>query len=111
MNMLDHYNRTQMYRFIVLVILIGLAVGLLFMASDAHAGSSDLMITYESRYDQKGCRLVEMSGPYHRDDTGDQYFKVYKLCRHKDTDAYKDEMVLYYEVPVIGVHEALTEAE
>ena len=117
MNMLDHYKRTQLYRFLVLVVLVGLAVALVFLASDAHAGQSELMITYESTYDRKGCRMIDMSGPYHRDDNGNLYFKVYKLCRADPTkyDAivkeFKDEMVLYYEVPVVTVHEILTEEE
>ena len=108
MNMLDHYKRTQLYRLLMVVTLVGLAVALVFLASDAHAGSSDLTITYESTYDKKGCRMINMSGPYHRDDTGNQYFKVYKLCRVTH-GAYKDEFVLYYEVPVVNARELLNE--
>ena len=110
MNMLDHYKRTQLYRLLMVVTLVGLAVALVFLASDAHAGSSDLTITYESTFDRKGCRMIDMSGPYHRDDNGNQYFKVYKLCQGKNI-AYKDEMVLYYEVPVVNAHELLTEED
>ncbi len=76
-----------------------LLVGAFFVSCSSSAIDVTHNITYNSEFDSRHCRLIDIKGPYHGDD--EEYFTVYKMCRSPTPDGpYNEEYAMKYNIPI-----------